>query len=557
VVTRNTAGAATGGTDFMPTQVGLLGKSYGKADHGTIPYDFNYFRVANLAATGQKDITLTLPAGAHPDALLAFGDGLTAGNTKAQVKNSGGSFVGPDGTAATFFTINEPKLPASLDGITSTALRILMSGSPASGMPYLHAGGLQYATGSIRVARDTNATDFAAGAGDNISTATPGIVANGGNITTGTPQIENFNSEPAGWFFSNTPPGPGQPNSSSVSYTDVPGSARINAAAITDTWAPGGATEKPRIFLYYGTPITGDFELETLINLPNGRDTNRHMGLGVVGALPGGTPPDTNLDMTNILMFGPYNPDAMRILKGDNNDFSDFGPGGYTANTYYLRLRKAGNLFTGWASTDGVNWGDPIATYTFSHALPSVYVGFLSKSWFQASGVLPLDFDYFKISPLTTNGTYESRVLDLGATGLTPRIETLGGNSIDAQLQFRAADTVAALASQPYTGPDGTAGTYFAGNFVGSLPEAFTGKQYFQYRATLPPLTQLNDLAVVGLTVANPLATADVISALRIAGGFQAATAQDMARLDVAKGASSGHIDILDAAQILRTINGK
>lgn len=547
---RNTAGAATGGTDFTPIKIGLMSKSYTKADEGTVNCDYNYFRVSNIATSGQKDVTLTLPASTRPDALIAFGDGLTASNAKAQVKNAGGTFVGPDGTAASFFTVNEPKLPAGLDGITSTAVRVLMSGSPASGMPYLHAAGLQYATGTTRVARDTNASDFAAGTANNISTATAGIIANGGNVTTGNPQTENFDTAPSGWLFSNTPPG-----GSTFSFTDSPGNARMSVQAPCDTWGGATATTKPRCFLYYGTPLTGDFELETRIDMPNGRDQFRHMGLGIIAPLAGGTPPDTNLDTTNLLCFGPYMGDQIRFLRGDNDAFADFGPGGYTGTNFYLRLRKTGVLFTGWVSTDGSAWTQ-IGTYTFSHTMPTVYVGFFSKAWYLASGLLPLDFDYFKVSQLTTNGTFDSRVLDLGVSGLTPRVESLGGNSALAQVQFRAADTTAALASQTYVGSDGTSTTYFNGDYTGALPASFTGKRYFQYRATIPQLAQINDIAIVGASVTVPLSRADATNALRIAGGLQTSNATDLSRLDVVKGTSAGKIGVEDAVSILKTVSG-
>jgi len=561
VSTRNTAGAATGGTDFAPNMVGLLGKSWGKADQGAINYDVNYFRVAALTGSGEKTLTVPLPADARLDTVLAVGDGVNPDNTKMQVMVTGAGYVGPDGTSSTWFTVNEPKIPAGLVGPTS--LRVVLDGASGKGTPYLHAAGIQYATGATRVARDTNALDFAGGSKDNVTTAPPGLIANAGGVTTGTPQTEEFDTAPNGWQFSNNPPGPNLANSSTYSFTDAPGWAVMNVGAPTDTWGPGTATQKPRCFLYYGTPLTGDFEIETLIDMPYSRDQYRHMGLGVVAQLTGGTPPDANLDMTNLLLFGPYHTGEIRILRGDNNVFNDSTNNaidtqvayGYTGYTYNLRLRKAGRLFTGSVSIDGSTYTE-ICRYTFSHDLGPVYVGFLSKSWYLASGQLPLYFDYLKISPLTTSGAFESRVLDLGVTGLTPKVETLGGNSVATQIRWRAADTLAGLETRTFTGPDGTTNSYYEGTYTGSLPAEYTGKRYFQYRAILPFGAQLNDIAVVGIGATSPLTSADVAQAVRIAAGLATASPADLARLDVVKGVSSGIIGLVDAVAISRTVNG-
>ena len=548
---RDTTALATGGADFLPIQIGFLGKSYQLADEGTFNYDYNYLRASNLAATGQKDITITLPAGIHPDAVEAFGDNLNSQDLKTQVQDPGGTFVGPDGTSSTFFTVNEPKMPAGLDGITASAIRLSLGSTPASGMPYAHVLGIQYATGSNRVARDTNAADFTAGTLKNgVDTTTiPGVVTP--TVGTGASQREDFSAATTGWLFSFNPVG-----TSSYSFTDNPGFARVNSVALSDTWAGGTSAEKPRIMLYNSTPVTGDFEIETYVNFPEGRGDWRNQGLAIIQTAAGAQP-DLSLDMTNLIAFGPYRTDALFMLHADNNIYGDGGLGAFTDNAYYLRLRKTGNVFTGFASTDGVNY-TTVVSYTLSHAMPSMYVGFFAKSWAVANTVMPTqvtDYDYFKFSPLTTTGLFESRVLDLGATGLTLISDTLGGNSAAAKLQYRAADTSGALAALPYLGPDGTSATTYAANSSAILT-GVSGR-YVQYRATLPAGSRINDVAVFGSASATvPLSRLDAVSALRIAGGLQAASLTDTARLDVVKGASAGRIGLEDAVSILRTVNG-
>jgi hypothetical protein len=554
LVSRNTAGAATGGADFVPTKVGLLGKSYGKGDRYVGTPDFNYFRVANLAASGQTDLGLTLPAATRPDAVIAFGDRLTGTNAKAQIKNSAGVYVGPDGTSATYFTVNEPRIPESLAGVTSSGIRLLAGDSPATGVPYLHAIGVQYATGDTRIAHDSNAADFAAGAGDNISVATPGIVANGGGIGPGPSQIETFDytdndlsTKP--WEWSNTPSG-----NSSYSLTENPGYARIFVGFPEDLWGPGSATQKPRICFYKDAPVTGDWEIEMTLDMPMGRDVNRHYGIGVIRVRPEGNDANTRLDLENCLIYGPYHTDGIRFMNAVNNGFSDWGPGGYIDTYVHLRLRKLGSTFTGYFRA---NAADPwIETGTATNAnLEKAYIGFLGKSWWYANmNPMPADIEEFKFTPLTTGGAFQSRVLDLGVTGLSPRVATMGGNSAGAQVQWRAADTTGALASAPFVGPDGTVNTYFAGDYTGVLPAAFEGKRYFQYRVLLPVGTQINDISIVGLAASTSLTTQDAVNALRIAGGLQMATAADMTRLDVVKDGSAGAIQILDAAWIIRSV---
>jgi hypothetical protein len=545
VQVRDTKGLGAGGTDFAPVKFGFMGKSYGFADAGTVNADYNYVRVANLAATGQKDIALTLPAGSKGDSLLLMGDALTTTNAKAQVRNAGGTFVGPDGTAASYFTVNEPKLPASLSPLTDTAIRIMLGDAAAT--PYVHALGLQFAGANAAVARDTNAADFAGGTVKNgvDVTSTPGLIFP--TIGLGATLTEEFNSAPSGWLFSNTPP-----TTSSYSFTDNAGYARLYSSSPTDLWGPGTATDKPRVALFKNTPVTGDFEIETHVQYPGGRQVDRHAGLMVVQALPGGTPPDGMLDLTNVLMVGPYSADGMRVMRGDNNGFADYGPGGELGTDYYLRIRKIGRVFSGSYSADGTTWTflDP---YTFSHDMTSMYVGFLAKSYGASSGTEQIDYDFFKFSPLTTTGTFESHSLDLGASGLAAWADTLGGNSAAAMLQFRSADTAAGLAGVPYAGPDGTAATSYRGNYSGPL--ANVHGRYVQYKATLPAGTTLNDLAVIGVPSTGVIfSRADAVTALRIAGGLQAATSADVSRLDVVKGTSAGHIDAADATAILKAV---
>lgn len=544
----NTANAATGGVDFAPTMVMIYGKSYGAfADPNTVNGDFNYVKVSNLAATGQKDFAMAIPAGAQPDAVITFSNSLNTTNTKFQVKNTSGTFVGPDGTSGSYFSNTEPKIPASLTGITDTAIRMFMSGQ--GGTPNLSAFGMQYATEG-KVQRDSNRADFLLGTGQNVNLdTTPGIVANAGGLSFGTPALENFSSEPAGWHFSYQPVG-----TSSYSFTENPGYLRINAMAISDTWGPGANQDKPRISYYNTTPISGDLEVEAHITFPAGRQDFRHSAISIFQVRADGTTPDSNLDLENFVAFGPYRTAEMRILRADNNGYGDQGPAGAPDMSYYIRLRKVGRVFTGSYSSDGVNWTEA-TSYTMSHDFGPMYVGTMAKSWFLADGMEPHDFDYIKVTPISGNGVFESRVLDLGATGLSPIMESLGGNSATARIQLRAADSEAALASLPYVGPDGTAATSYAANYTGPIT-GVTGR-YFQYRVTLPTGTVLNDVAIIGVTSTAPVLTRDdALNALRIAGGLQAATAADVTKLDLVKGASAGIVDLLDAAAILRKVNG-
>lgn len=541
----NTAGRATGGTDFMPTQIGFQAKAYGAADQDTKYADINYFKLSTVTATGAKDLTYTIPAGANLDVLVPLAE--APGGLSYQVKKADGTFVGPDGTAGTTFTSDEPKIPASVNGQANLTVRTTFSNTTPAGTPYLHALGVQHGN----VVRDTNRTDFEAGAtksGVDLSTR-PGAVTP--VVNPGTPVKEDFTTAPSGWLFSNNWNGKTTP-SSSYSFTNTPGSAELSVATPTDLWGPGGSADKPRVFLYNGTPISGDFQLDTLVNFPSGRDTDRHQGIAIVQANPAGAAPDTNIDLTNIIMFGPYRQDSLRMMRADNNAFADFGAdGAYTATTYYLRLVKLGTSFTGYFSTDGTNYTQA-ATYTMSHDMGNVYIGFLAKSYGASSGEQIVDFDYLTVTPLSTTGAFESRVLELGSADVLP-VVLQNGNSGGLKLQFRGADTAGGLAGATYTGPDGTSGTTYDGNFTGALNN-LSGKRYVQYKATLPAGTILNDLALVALQASSlPISRADAQTALKIAGGIQTASSADKTRLDVN---TDGKVDLLDATQIMRTVNG-
>jgi hypothetical protein len=547
----NTAGMASGGSDFVPVLAGLMAKSFDHADRDTKFADFNYFQISTVADTGSRDLNFTLPAGATPDTLIALSD--DADSLSYQVKDSNGNFVGPDGTAGSTFTPNQSRLPASVHGPNIVA-RATFSGTNPAGTPYLHAFGVQYANGPV--ARDSNVADFTAGltkSGVNV-TDQPGTVFP--EPALGTPIYQqDFSSSPADWLFSNNWNGKSTP-SSTATFTG--GNAELAVATPTDTWAPGAANDKPRVFLYRNTPVTGDFQIDTKITFPAGRDTNRNSGIGVIQAQDGATP-DFNLDMTNVMNFGPYTLDNvgyLAMLHGDNNNFGD-APHipdlpGYTPDVYCLSVQKIGNTFTGFASTDGVTYTN-VVSYTFAHNFTNMYVGLFSKAW-GGTGSNVMDFDAFKFTPLITTGTFESRHLDLGASaaGLTPLV-TSDGNTSGVKLQFRAADTEADLASATYAGPDGTTATFYSGTYAGPLT-GLAGKRWFQYKATISAGNILNDVGVVGANSSTlPLSRADVATVLKIAAGIQSATSSDKSRYDM-NGDNS--IDLADAARALRSVNG-
>ena len=177
-------------------------------------------------------------------------------------------------------------------------------------------------------------------------------------------------------------------------------------------------------------------------------------------------------------------------------------------------------------------------------------VGLLAKSVKAASADWPADYAYFTVTPLNADGVIESRVLDLGTGGNAPTLTVQGTAVNQLRFQFRASDTQAGLASLPFVGPDGTANSVYAGNYSGTV----TGlnKRYVQYRLAIPAGTAVNDVALISAAVPG----GDALTALRIAGGLQAATSADMSRYDVVAGASAGKIDIADVVKLLRTANG-
>jgi hypothetical protein len=302
--------------------------------------------------------------------------------------------------------------------------------------------------------------------------------------------------------------------------------------------------------------VTGDFEIETYVNMPQGRHLERHFGIAIVQELQGGAPPHQNLDLSNLVMFGLFHPDLIHFMVAQNNGFYDnVGVGGQTGTSYYLRMTKLGSTFTGYFRTDpGQPW---VQAGTITNpAITRGYVGFLGKSWGGPKDILPADYEYFRLTPLVSTGTFESRVHDMGVTGLTPALSVAGANLDNVTLQFRGADTPGELAALPYVGPDGTSATAYSGTYTGWLTAGLSGKRYFQYRAVLPSGTTLSDVALVGQAgVILPFTQDDVRAVLRMAGGLQAVTPADLARYDVVGGSSAGRVDLMDAAHILRSIN--
>jgi hypothetical protein len=131
--------------------------------------------------------------------------------------------------------------------------------------------------------------------------------------------------------------------------------------------------------------------------------------------------------------------------------------------------RESGSLFS-WMSTDGSTWGQRYGgTGTFT------------------SRVIDLGDD----SSNPGNFTADRQLLGGGFTGST-------GTSI--KFQFRGASSAADVASQPFSGPDGTASSFYSGTSVQALESTSTnldGKRYVQYQATL---TNINGGAGSGLT---------------------------------------------------------
>lgn len=540
VSVRNWAGAATGKTDFTPTQVGLLAKSFGQADRGIVNEDFNYFKISKLSDSGTREVVVNTPAGARLDKVLALGDALSTDNTRFQISNGGG-FVGPDGTGATYFTANEPKVPSSLVSAVSPQVRIVLDNTTPGGSPYLHSMGLQYLTGDVRVARDTNRQDFAAGGGTNVDVATtPGVVLNGGVVVPGTPQVDEFNYntndlDQIPWSWQNPANPSGQ---SDYSFTANPGHLRLLINQKEDI----GTGAHYHVFMYRDGPTTGDWEIETTVKFPQGRENGRITGVGVYTS------------QNNMLLFGALNTNQVAVRSYNNSgSIVRDTPSSteYVGGAVHLRLRKEGQLYTAWARADDdfAEWNQIISRPYPGMVDPKVGVMAMSSNA-QTAG-WPAEYDSFTYTPFVTDGTFLSRALDLGATGLTPSLTVSGTNVNLIRFQFRAADTEAGLASQPYTGPDGTVDSYYTGDFTGPLATNLTGKRFYQYRAIMPGGAALNEVELIGLTVAPP-SRAQAIQALRVAGGLDALSSGDLSRLDVVGGASAGRVDIVDALQLLR-----
>lgn len=550
--TWNASKSATGGVDWVPTHVALLAKSYDGAqvDRDLVDVDYDYLKISSLAVTGTKDIPVALPAEYTPDALLIYGENAPASAAKFQIQEPGGAWVGPDGTTGSFFTVDEPKIPASLANQATANIRATLNGQQVTGMPYIHALGVQYAVPGAAIVRDTNAADFT-GAKLGIDTSVPGLIT--GMMELGAANVEEFNTTPSGWLFSDVNPGGPLPTSAFTGSA-----AQLTIPRVVDSWGSGDALTKPRAFLYRDQILTGDYEVEARVTFVEPRQGNRHGGIALVAARPEGTGKDDKIDVTNVLMFGPYQLNGMRFLRFVNNTVGDLGPIGWTGESFYIRMRKVGDNFTGFAK---VNASDPwIQVEQTTHPnLANAYVGFLAKSWPLGGETAPqtYSFDYLTVTPIVaTSGTYESRVFDLGATGLFPTVGTLGGNAANVRIQWRAADSAATLEAEPWIGPDGTNATTYSGTYQGFLPASVSGKRYYQYRATLPVSSSLNDLALMGLTVGPPSPLDNAIAALRIAGGLKSLEAADLTRLDVVKGDSADKVELTDAVSLARTALG-
>lgn len=551
------AGYGAGGAGFNPTMAGLMTKSYGSAARNTQSTFYNYFQLSSVADTGTKDVTISVPASTKLDTLVPLAEG---GGLSYQVKDSNGNFIGPDGTAGSTFTPDQPKLPAAVNGETDITVRATLSNASASGTPYLHALGVQYG----KIVRDTNAADFVAGVSKvGVNTTTrPGAVVQEAGF--GQPTVVNFTTPPTDWLFSNThrdkTTGDPVDGPSDYSFTESPGHARLDMGRPEDLWAlQDTAIQKPRVFLYKNQTYSGDMDIETHVTLPQGTEADRHFGIALVQKRDGAAP-NENLAMGNLNMFGLYTNDAgdpgLRIMNaisdsafGDNFGQVPVNPG----TDFYLRLRRLGNLMTGYYRANPADpWKEIVSRNNAT--LTNFYVGFLAKSWNAnvPPTILPVDFEYLKITPLVTVSSFESRVLDLGESGLMP-ILLQNGNTPELQIQVRAADTTAGLSSAAYVGLDGTAGSTIRGDYNGPL-SSFLGKRYFQYKVVFPANSLLNDIAILGVDASTlPLSRADVQNALKIAGGIQSAGDADKTRLDVN---GDGKVDAVDAVSILRTLNG-
>jgi hypothetical protein len=409
-----------------------------------------------------------------------------------------------------------------------------MDAAQPSGAPYLHALGAQYVAPGAALAHDTNAADFAAGTlKSNVDlTTNPGAVANAGGLQPGPVSVDDFSSDiiaSGAWAWDN----PTNPSGNSAySFTENPGWLRIRINKNENLWK--GAANKYYVLARRAKHVSGDWEIETYINFPNGRTSGHQMGLGVFQ------------DANNLILFGPSDSSTgaqqMVALRIENDATDQRLVGIYAQTAFTLRIRKVGNRFYCYARPDGVADFTLIYTHT-SNTIVTPYIGVMGKSFSPATETdFPVDYDSFSYTPLDPNGAFVSRPLDLGQTGLTPWVETLGGNAAAVQILWRAADTEAGLASAAWVGAD-AANAPFAGTYTGLLPNSLAGKRFLQYQAVLPQGTSLNDIMLLGLTgVILPLTRDDAMAALRIAGGLVAATPDQVSRYDLVKGDSDGKV---------------
>lgn len=120
--------------------------------------------------------------------------------------------------------------------------------------------------------------------------------------------------------------------------------------------------------------------------------------------------------------------------------------------------------------------------------------------WF---GAISLDSGVTWNKRFDSSGTFTSRPIDLGDASVNPGIFLAdrflpgggvgGGGAMTLKFQWRAAASLGDVASQPFTGPDGTGGSYYTGlsvasRIVNGLEQTdinLDGKRYVQYMATL------------------------------------------------------------------------
>lgn len=552
--TFSTRGLATGGADFTPTAIGLIATSADLADTSVAVSDFEYFRVSTFAGAGERDIPIQLPSGNRVDVVVLQGANIATANARWQVRNPEGVFVGPDQTPDSWFTVDEPRLPAGLDGMTETVVRLQLSADTPAGVPYVHAVGIQYTVGRTRVARDTNRSDFQAAAFANgaDTTSVPGVVVGGysyGTVERNTLDYADNDLTGKPLTFSNTPAG-----HSSFSFTEAPGSARLLVGR------PEDPANNGRAFLYRSARVTSDWEVDTTLRLLNGRLEKRQVGLGIIAHSPYGSSPDTNLNLANLLLFGPVTDSEAGYPTGLGLRKTLFGvttltaSNGYTGDTFMLRVRKVGTTFTASWRPDAQSPWTVFATVTHT-GLNLAYVGFLGIS---ESGppedVWAVDFNDLTFSILGTVSTLESRPLDLGTSGLVPFLSTLGGNSSTIQFQFRGADSPSGLSAERFVGPDGLTSSTYGATFAGAIT-GLQGRRFVQYRVTMPLNATLSDVGIIGIPPEDtPYTRDEALTALRVAAGLLTGAGGQMPRHDIA--APFGTIDIVDALRITRRVTG-